>query len=187
MMKESKLRKAAKPKPSWIDVKRKISSFDRAGLIQLVSDLYAMNRENKAFLHARFQLGIAPLDGYKQRIRTAVAPDITGTRMKDPSPSSARKVISEYKKACGDALGLQELRLCWCEAAVDFAVACGFEDEGYFDALVRQYRDACLALVDVPEASRQEWIDRLIEIRNRAQLGCGVQDAMDYWLADAEI
>jgi hypothetical protein len=187
MTKESKLKKGGKPKPSWIDVKRKISSFDRAGLIQLVSDLYAMNRENKAFLHARFRLGTAQLDGYKQRIRAAVAPDITGRRIKDPSPSSARKVISEYNKAVGDALGLQELRLCWCEAAVDFAVSCGFEDESYFDALTRQYRDACLALIEVPEASRQTWADRLIEIRNRAQVGYGVQDAMDYWLAEAEI
>lgn len=179
--------KGRKTKPSWIDVKRKISGFDHAGLIQLVSDLYALNRENKAFLHARFQLGPAPLDGYKQRIRTAVAPDITGTRFKDPSPSSARKVVSEYKKAVGDALGLQALRLCWCEAAVDFAVGCGLEDEGYFDALVRQYRDACQALVEVPDASRQECIDRLIQIRNRAHVGYGIQDAMDYRLADAEI
>jgi len=179
--------KGGKPKPSWIDVKRKISSFERAGLIQLVSDLYAMNPENKAFLHARFQLGTAPLDGYKQRILTAVAPNVTGARFKDPSASNARKVISEYKKAVGDILGLQELRLCWCEAAVNFSVSYGFEDEGYFDALVRQYRDACQALVEIPEASRQEWVDRLIKIRNQAHVGYGVQDAMDFWLADAEI
>ena len=179
--------KDGKPKPSWIDVKRTISSFDRAGLIQLISDLYAMNRENKAFLHARFQLGTAPMDGYKQRIRAAVAPSISGTRFKEPSASDARKVISEYKKAVGDVPSLQELRLCWCEAAVDFAVSCGFEDEGYFDALIRQYRDACQALGEVPEASRHEWADRLIEVRDRAHLGYGVQDAMDYWLADAGI
>ena len=125
-------------------MKQAISSFDRAGLIHLISDLYAMSPENKAFLHARFQLGIAPLDGYEQRIRSAVAPDITGVRIKDPFPANARRVISEYKKAIGGLAGLQELRLCWCESAVDFAMSCGFEDEGYFEALIRQYRDACL-------------------------------------------
>ena len=179
--------KAKKAQPSWIDVKHKISAFDQAGLIQLVADLYALSRENQAFLHARFRLGLSPLDSYKQRIRTAVAPNATATRFKDPSAASARKVISEYKKAVGDDLGLQELRLCWCEAAVDFAVCYGFEDEGYFDALIRQYRDACLALIEVPESSREALIDRLVEIRNRARLGYGVQDAMAYWLAEAAL
>lgn len=90
--------KRGKSEPSWIDVKQKISGFDRAGLIHLISDLYVMNRENKAFLHARFQLGKAPLDGYKQRIRSAVVPDISGARIKDPSPSNARRIIAEYKR-----------------------------------------------------------------------------------------
>jgi hypothetical protein len=179
--------KGNKSKPSWIDVKQKISGFDRAGLIHLISDLYAMNPENKAFLYARFQLGKAPLDGYKQRIRSAVAPDTSGIRIKDPSVSNARRVISEYKKAVGDVNGLQELRLCWCESAVEFAMSCGFEDEGYFEALIRQYRDACQALVEAPESSRQGWIDKLRAIRNQADMGYGVQDEMDYWLAEADV
>jgi hypothetical protein len=179
--------KASKSKPTWIDVKQKIAAFDRAGLIHLISDLYAMNPENKAFLHARFQLGESPLDGYKQRIRSAVSPDTSGTRIKDPSVSNARRVISEYKKAVGDVIGLQELRLCWCESAVEFAMSCGFEDEGYFEALIRQYRDACQALVEAPESSRQEWLDKLRAIRDQADMGYGVQDEMNYWLAETDV
>lgn len=184
---KAKQAKSGRSRPSWIDVKQKISSFGRAGLIHLISDLYAMNPENKAFLHARLQLGEAPLDGYKRRIRTAIGPDTSGVRIKDPSPSNARRVISEYKKAVGDVVGLLELRLCWCESAVDFAMSCGFEDEGYFEALIRQYRDACQALIEVPESSRQGWLDKLKAIRDRAHMGYGVQDEMDYWLAEADV
>jgi len=66
--------KRPKAKPIWTDVKAKLSEFDRAGLMQLVADLYAFHRDNQAFLHARFSLGQHPLDNYKKRIALALAP-----------------------------------------------------------------------------------------------------------------
>jgi hypothetical protein len=41
--------------PSWKVVKQALESFDRAGLLGLVQDLYAANKDNKAFLHARLE------------------------------------------------------------------------------------------------------------------------------------
>jgi hypothetical protein len=43
-----------KTTPSWTDVKTRLADFDRAGLIGLIQDLYAANKDNQAFLHARF-------------------------------------------------------------------------------------------------------------------------------------
>ena len=43
--------------PSWTDVKTKLADFDRAGLLGLVQDLYAANKDNQNFLHARLNLG----------------------------------------------------------------------------------------------------------------------------------
>jgi len=62
--------KARRPKtrPTWSDVKVKLAEFDRAGLMQLVSDLYTFDRDNQIFLHARFSLGNNPFDDYKKRI-----------------------------------------------------------------------------------------------------------------------
>jgi len=43
--------------PSWSDVKTRLADFDRAGLLGLLQDLYAANKDNQAFLHARLSLG----------------------------------------------------------------------------------------------------------------------------------
>lgn len=89
--------KQPKAKPTWSDVEGKLSEFDRAGLLQLVADLYAFHKDNQAFLHGRFSLGHNPLEDYKNRIRFALAPDIYGKRNADVSVATARRAISEYK------------------------------------------------------------------------------------------
>jgi hypothetical protein len=38
--------------PTWSEVKAKLSLFDRAGLVGLLSDLHSLSRDNQAFLHA---------------------------------------------------------------------------------------------------------------------------------------
>ncbi len=170
--------------PTWIDVKEKVARFDNAGLIGLVADLYALNRENQAFVHARFLLGGDPLQSYKSRISETIAPNVTAKRYQDPSVSAARKAISEYKKAIGDPRGTMELKVFWCETAVDFAIAFGYEDESYFNALIRQYRDACQTLRKLDKSLRNEYIKRLVRVRDNAVVGYGVQDAMSDWLAE---
>lgn len=54
--------------PSWSDLKVKLADLDRAELIGLVQALYAANRDNQAFLHARFALGEDVLKPYKATI-----------------------------------------------------------------------------------------------------------------------
>ncbi len=45
-----------KKKPTWTDLKRALADLDRDALLGLVHDLYAVGKENKAFLHTRFGL-----------------------------------------------------------------------------------------------------------------------------------
>lgn len=54
--------------PSWNDVKRMLTDFDRAGLMGLVQDLYAASKGKQAFLRARFGLGDDVLKRYKNSI-----------------------------------------------------------------------------------------------------------------------
>ena len=49
--------------PSWKAVKAALQSFDRAGLLGLVHDLNAVDRDNQAFLHARLGLSACSLQG----------------------------------------------------------------------------------------------------------------------------
>jgi hypothetical protein len=47
--------------PSWKAIKAALQSFDRAGLLGLVQDLYALDKGNKAFLNTRLGLGGTPI------------------------------------------------------------------------------------------------------------------------------
>ncbi len=92
---------------TWSDVKTRLTDFDRTGLLALVQDLYAASKNNRAFLHARFNLGDDALKPYKTTIARWLYPDVL--RSQDISIAKAKKAISDYKKAIGQAEGLVEL------------------------------------------------------------------------------
>ena len=177
-------KKPPKSKPTWSDIKGKLADFDRAGLIQLVSDLYSYNKDNQTFLHARFALTQNALEAYKKRISHALYPDI-GRRDVDPSVTTARKAISDYTKAVGNPLGILELRVFWCETAVEFSRNYSYSDIGYFEALLRQYRDACRMLPDVSGPQLTQYLERMQKLQDDAiHIGYGVSMEMDDLLDD---
>jgi hypothetical protein len=180
----NKPRNRPKAKPTWSDVKDRLADFDHARLLELVADLYAFHSDNKSFLHARFGLGANPLDDYKRRIGMALAPDVFRKPNADPSVATAKRAIAEYAKAVADPLGLLELRVFWCETAVGFSMEFGFADERYLDALLRQFRDASQALSAVDEPLLGEYIGRLEAVRDKAQMGYGVQEEMSDLLGE---
>ena len=46
--------KTTRLESKWTDVKKSLAHFDHKGLLDLVHDLYAANKDNQTFLHARF-------------------------------------------------------------------------------------------------------------------------------------
>jgi hypothetical protein len=81
--------------PTWADVKAFLLTLDRAGLEGLVQDLYAVSKDNQAFLHARFALGPDQLGPYKATILRWINPDLMkGERV---SISKAKRAIADYK------------------------------------------------------------------------------------------
>jgi len=89
------------------DVKAKLASVDRAGLLFLVQDLYGAHQDNRTFLHARFGLGDDVLEPYKQTVDRWLWPDVF--RKQDTSVAKAKQTIASYKKAVGEPAGLAEL------------------------------------------------------------------------------
>jgi hypothetical protein len=170
--------KKQKKQPTWSDVKTKLNDFDRAGLLGLVQDLYAANKDNKAFLHTRFGLGDDVLKPYKTIIERWLYPDVL--REQDISVAKAKKAISDYKKAIGQAEGLAELTVFYCEQATAFCNDYGLQDEGYFDATVRMFEQALKAAAELPETQRQSFWARLIAVQNiTREFGYYVGDEMD--------
>ncbi|HMV13234.1 MAG TPA: hypothetical protein PKD88_07470 [Nitrosomonas sp.] len=50
------MKKSGKKNPTWNDLKRQLANFDHTGLLCLIQDLYVADKQNQAFLHARFGL-----------------------------------------------------------------------------------------------------------------------------------
>lgn len=61
----------------------------------------------------------------------------------------------------------------------------GYADEGYFNALLRQFEAALKQLGAVAEPIRRTAMARLSAIRDRTQAGYGVQDEMSWLLKRA--
>lgn len=171
-----------KTTPSWTDVKTRLADFDRAGLIGLIQDLYAANKDNQAFLHARFSLGDDVLKPYKTTLDRWLWPDVF--KNQDTSVSKAKKAISDYKKTVGQPDGLAELEVFYCERAAGFSGDIGLQDEGFFDALVRMFEQALKTIRALPQDRQAQWLERLDGVRQISHnFGYGVGDDMDDLLA----
>ena len=85
-----------KSQPTWTDVKAKLDAFDRAGLMDVLHDLYAAHKDNQAFLHARFGLGEDVLEPYMKTLARWLWPD--PFRNQDTSVSKAKQAISITKR-----------------------------------------------------------------------------------------
>ena len=83
----------SKSKPTWANVKAKLAGFDRTALLSLVQNLYAAQKENQAFLHARLGLGEDVLEPYKKTIDRWLWPDVF--RRQETSVSKAKQAISD--------------------------------------------------------------------------------------------
>ncbi|MDO8369799.1 MAG: hypothetical protein Q7S71_03675, partial [Candidatus Nitrotoga sp.] len=172
-----------KTTPSWSDVKTKLADFDRTGLLGLLQDLYAANKDNQIFLHARLSLGDDVLKPYKTTIDRWLWPDVF--KNQDTSVAKAKKPIAEYKKAIGQTEGLAELMVFYCERAAGFSNDVGLQDEGYFDALVRMFEQALKIIASLAEVQRQPLWERLHAVHQICRnFGYGVSDDMGDLLAE---
>jgi hypothetical protein len=163
---------------SWKAVKAALQSFDRAGLVGLVQDLYGVDKVNKAFLHDRLGLGSDQLAPYKAIISRWICPNLV--KSQSISISKAKKAIADYQKAIGEPAGLAELSIFYCEEAFSLLESCVFEDERYFLALIRVYDRAVKRVLDLPVAERHGYAKRLGNLRSRARpIGWGIDDELN--------
>jgi hypothetical protein len=149
----------------------------------LIQDLYAAHKDNRTFLHTRFGLGEDVLEPYKEALDRWLWPDVM--RNQDTSVAKAKQAISSYRKAVGEFSGLAELMVHFCENAAGFSNDVGYQDEGYFNALVHMFEQALKVTCQLPASDRDALIARLDRVRTISHnLGYGVGDDMDSLLVD---
>lgn len=182
-MPDVKPKRARKTSPSWSEVKAKLADCDRASLIGLVQALYVASQDNQVFLHARFALGGDVLKPYKATLDRWLWPDVF--KNQNTSVAKAKKAISDYRKAIGHPEGLAELMVFYCERAAGFSADIGYQDDSYFDALVRMFEQSLNMIAALSEAQRLPLRARLDAVRRVSQnFGYGVADDMDALLAE---
>ena len=148
----------------------------------LIQDLYAAHKDNQTFLHTRFGLGEDVLKPYKEALERWLWPDVL--RNQNISIAKAKQAISSYRKAVGEPAGLAELMVSFCESAAGFSNDVGYQDEGYFDALVNMFEQALKATCQLSAGDRDALIARLDRVRTISHnFGYGVGDDMDDLLA----
>jgi hypothetical protein len=74
-------------------------------LLGLVQDLYTANKDNQAFLHARFGVGADVLRPCKETIERWLWPDVL--RNQDTSVAKAKQAISVTERLLASPAGLQ--------------------------------------------------------------------------------
>jgi len=174
-----------KSKLRWAEVKTHLASFDRAALLGVLQDLYTVDERSRAFLHARFGVSEDPLQPYKKAIDTSLWPD--AFRGECTSIASARRAITQYKKALGDPAGLAELLVFYCERAAGFCQEVDHRDTAYLNALVRMFEQALKATVGLNRKVRNDFLARLDHVRSTGrQLGNGVGEDMDVLLSEVD-
>ena len=181
------MKKVNKAGASWSDVKRKVTKLDAPQLINLVADLYRLSKENQAFLHARLAVVEDPLESYKKIVDECMYPDVH--KNKPIQIARAKKAISDYSKAVGDALGEAELMTFFVEQGNALTIDYGDIDEEFYAALNLMYRRALDKVCSLPDASQDAFKVRLEAImRSSAHIGWGYQDELraDYFRAFPE-
>lgn len=171
-----KMKKEKSKKPTWVDVKRSIKSFEPSQLIELVNDLYQLSAENKSFLHARFSGGRDSLNKYKKIISNSLYPDVMDE--KDAFDfDKADKAIEDYAKATGNNESTADLMIYYVESGNKFTLDYGDINERFYDALIEMYQKAIKSVCKMPEKKREPFRKRLKKIMESADgIGWGYYD-----------
>lgn len=117
------VKSAASKRKRWTDLKARLETFDRAGLLGFIADLYEANPANRRFFESRLLPESGAIEGYRRIVATAIYPDPFSRR--PVSVREANAAIAEYRRATGDVVGTVDLMLTFVEAGTEQAVDLG--------------------------------------------------------------
>jgi hypothetical protein len=157
-------------------IRRSLLKQQRPHLVNLIGELYRLSRENRRFLEARLGEAGKQLPLYRQLVTDCLFPDPLrkGATVRI---AEAKRMISQYERATGDAGGTADLMLTFVEQGTALAADLGYGDEGFFSALEGMLSRVLQALPRGTEEIRRTMRPRLIDLSELARdLGWGYGD-----------
>lgn len=145
-------------------------------LVRLIGELNRLSRENQRFLEARFGGAPQQLPARRQFVADCLWPDPLrkGAKVRI---AEAKRAISQYERATGDAAGTAALMLTFVGQGTGFAGDLGYTDEDFFSSLEAMLPHALDGLRRCTEQFRQSMRPRLIRLSELAlKIGWGYGD-----------
>ncbi len=166
-----------------MDIKKSLQNLEKEEFIQLVKDLYALSKENKSFLSARFDRDNKDiLLEYKNKVIEPFYPKRGGIGKLQLRP--AKNAISDYKKASNDLLGTLDLMLTYVEAGTKFTTEYGYINENFYNSLESVLYD----FKNLINTKSQDYLDyfreRLEKLSQNSDKGWGYGDTIDEVVGD---
>ena len=167
-------------KTNWTSVKKQLQAQDPKETLNILGELYKLSRENKQFLDTRFSSSKEVLEEYIEAIRDALDPPLG--RDMEVDFKSARKVISNYKKARKDDIeGIVELMLCFVENANGFTLCYGDMWEQFYINIETMYEKVIVEVTKMERMgfnikSHQERLNKVMS--STSDIGWGYHDTL---------
>jgi DNA repair exonuclease SbcCD ATPase subunit len=120
---------------NWLEIRRTLNKCSENDLLGLNAELYSLLKSNKDFLEARFLQDNQALERYKAQIKKYLAPNEPWKDSQQISIKNAKKVLSDYKKATSNKIGLIDLMVYYIECDTDFLCEFGDMYEQYYISL----------------------------------------------------
>ena len=163
----------------WLEIKKTLRLCSENDLMGLIAELYSLSKSNKDFLDARFIQDGKILGHYKIQIKKYLAPNEPWKESQQISLKDAKKILSTYKKATSNPVGLIELMVHYVECGTDFLCEYGDMYEQYYVSLESVFDSALKLMSSFSVSEIQEFIDRLkIVVKKSCSIGWGHYDSV---------
>ena len=163
----------------WIEIRKTLSRCSQNDLLSLLNDLYALSSSNKDFLEARFLKNSHVIEHYKSQLKKYLAPSEPWKDHQKISLREAKQVLSRYKKATHDRIGLIDLMIYYVECGTDFLDEYGDMYESYYASLESVFNDILKLIKQYPDEEIQDFIERLKSIMKKSDhMGWGYPDSL---------
>ncbi len=167
-------------KKTWENIKDGVSKQPSKDLIKLIKELYDLNEQNSCFLDTRFSTTASPLTAYKRIIRQGIYPDALNQESFDVK--SARRAISDFKKASDDPIYILELMVYYVEQGSQCTLDYGDIDERFYASIESMFEEVLKYLKKSTPEVVARFLPRLRTVVKEADgIGWGYYD----YLADA--
>jgi hypothetical protein len=160
------------------ELKRALKDYNQRELIQLISEVYKLNKDVQHYLSTKFVGEEAIEDLFieaRKKIKDEFFPDKGFGKMR---LAEAKKAITNFKKLTNDSLRTIDLKLYYVEIGTEFTNTYGDIDERFYYSMESMYSQV-VTECDQDEKLFTTFKERLLSVvQDSDQIGWGYHDTL---------